>query len=132
MRPTLILNRRAFTLVEVMVAVVILTVGLLGMLQVINLAISANLQNDLRNQAVLIAEEQMARERSLPFDNITASSEKSIRVTLPMRSAFANYSVTMGVSNIGNSKKIDIGVRWQLKRNRYEHAVSTMVAKPPE
>lgn len=120
----------AFTLVEVLVSIVILTVGLLGMLQVINLAIKTNLQNQMRNQAVTIAEEQMAREKSLPFDNISASVEKSRNVHIPMRSAFMNYSVTLRVDNIGNGKKVDIGVRWLLKGNKYEHVVSSIVTAP--
>ncbi len=130
MHQTLILNSKAFTLVEVMVAVIILTVGLLGMLQVINLAVVTNLQNDARNQAVLIAEERMARERSLPFENITATGEKSLNVGIPMRGVPTNYSVTLGVQNVGNSKKIDVGVRWTVKGLNHEHAISTMVAKP--
>lgn len=130
MHRTLIFNRRAFTLVEVLVAIIILMVGLLGMLQVINLAIATNLQNDMRNQAVLLAEDQMAQEKSLPFDNITATAQRSINVSVPMRSAKTNYSVTLRVDEVGNSKKIDIGVSWQFKQNRYEHVISSMVADP--
>lgn len=127
---TLISNSRAFTLVEVMVAIMILTVGLLGMLQVINLAIATNMQNDFRNQAVLIAEEQLAQKKSLPFSNITASTQKSLNVQAPLRNTSVNYSVTYRVDDVGNSKKIDIGVRWQFKNNTYEHVISTMVANP--
>ncbi len=127
---TLISNDRAFTLVEVLVAIIILMVGLLGMLQVINLAIATNMQNDFRNQAVLIAEEQMAQKKSLPFSNITASTQRSLNVQAPMRNATVNYSVTYRVDNVGNSKKIDVGVRWQFKNNTYEHVISSMVANP--
>ncbi len=115
---------------EVLVAIVILTVGLLGMLQVINVAIKTNLQNEIRNQALVIAEEQMAREKTLPFDNITASAEKSRNIQVSMRKGFVNYSVTMGVNNLGNGKKVDIGVRWLFKGNRYEHVVSSVVTVP--
>ena len=88
MCPTSILNSKAFTMLEVLVAIVIMTVGLLGMLQAINLAISSNLQNDMRNQAVLIAEDRMAQVKSMPFDNITASVppvQKSVKAVAPMR-----------------------------------------------
>ncbi len=127
---TLISNDRAFTLVEVLVAIIILTVGLLGMLQVINLAIVTNMQNDFRNQAVLIAEEELAQKKSLPFSNITAHEQKSLHVKAPLRNASVNYSVTYMVDDVGNSKKIDVGVRWQLKNNTYEHVISSMVANP--
>ena len=111
---------------------VILMVGLLGMLQAINLSIVTNLQNEVRNQAVAIAEDQMARKKSLPFDNITVNpplgGERSIFIRTPMRKSFMNYSVTMGVTNIGNGKQVDIGVRWLHKGNKYEHVISTIVA----
>ncbi|HTP64357.1 MAG TPA: prepilin-type N-terminal cleavage/methylation domain-containing protein [Geobacteraceae bacterium] len=135
MCPTSILNSKAFTMLEVLVAIVIMTVGLLGMLQAINLAISSNLQNDMRNQAVLIAEDRMAQVKSMPFDNITASVppvQKSVKAVAPMRNFFANYSVTLRVENVGYSKKIDVGVRWRCKSNSYEHVITSMVAKPPE
>ena len=127
---TLPFNNRAFTLVEVLVAMIILMVGLLGMLQVINLAITTNLQNDVRDRAAAIAEDRMAREKSLPFDNITATGEKSISVPSNIRSGNTTYNVTLRVDNIGNSKKVDIGVRWKYKGNDYEHVVSSLVTIP--
>jgi type IV pilus assembly protein PilV len=128
---TLPSNNRAFTLVEVLVAMLILMIGLLGMLQVINLAIRTNLQNEVRDQAVAIAEDRMAREKSLPFDNITATGEKNINIVSNIRSGSVNYSVTLKVDNIGNSKQVDIGVIWQHKGDNYEHVVSSLVSGPP-
>ena len=127
---TLPFNKRAFTLVEVLVAMLILMIGLLGMLQVINLAIRTNLQNEVRDRAVAIAEDRMAREKSLPFGNITASVEKNITIPSNIRSGSTNYSVTLRVDNIGNSKKVDIGVRWQNRGDMYEHVVSSLVTNP--
>lgn len=127
---TLPFNKRAFTLVEVLVAMLILMVGLLGLLQVINLAIRTNLQNEVRDRAVSIAEDRLAREKSLPFDNITSTGEKIINVPSKIRSAPVNYTVTLRVDNIGNSKKIDIGVRWQHRGDNYEHVVSSLVTNP--
>ena len=117
-------------MVEVLVAMLILMVGLLGMLQVINLAIRTNLQNEVRDRAVAIAEDRMAREKSLPFDNITATGEKSISVPSHIRSGSVNYSVTLMVNSVGNSKQVDIGVRWQHRGENYEHVVSSLVTNP--
>jgi type IV pilus assembly protein PilV len=130
MQRTLLFNSRAFTLVEVMVSIIILTIGLLGMLTVINLAITTNLQNEMRNQAVLIAEQQMAQKKSLPFENITATGEKSINSQTVMRAAITNFTVTQSVDNVGNSKQVNIGVTWKVKGNKYEHAITTLVTTP--
>jgi type IV pilus assembly protein PilV len=116
--------------VEVLVAMLILMVGLLGMLQVINLAIRTNMQNEVRDRAVAIAEDQLAREKSLPFDQILSAGEEIINVPSKIRSASVNYTVTKRVDDVGNSKKIDIGVRWQHRGDNYEHVVSSLVTNP--
>jgi type IV pilus assembly protein PilV len=116
--------------VEVLVAMLILMIGLLGMLQVINLAVRTNLQNEVRDRAVTIAEDRLAREKSMPFANITATGEKTLSLPSSIRSGTANYDVTLKVDNIGNSKKIDIGVRWQHRGETYEHVVSSFVTNP--
>ena len=46
-----------FTLIEVMVAMVITLVGLLGLLQSVNLATEHNIKNALRDEAVQVGED---------------------------------------------------------------------------
>jgi type IV pilus assembly protein PilV len=117
--------------VEVVVALVILMVGLLALLQTINLSIVTNLQSEMRTQGTMIGEDQMARIKSLPFDNISASVEKTVTVPVAMRSTLVNFSVTKLVTDIPlNTKKIDVRVRWSHRGNIYEHVVSSVVAAP--
>jgi len=122
----------------VLIALVILMVGLLGMLEAINVSIATNVRNDMRTQAAAIAEDQLAQKKSLPFDNITTTynTPRSLPVPIKMRSAVLNYSVTYYVDNIPagatnpSAKRINIGVRWSYKGNNYEHVVSSIVTKP--
>ena len=130
---TLLLNRAAFTLLEVLVAMVILMVGLLGMLKAINVSIVTNVRNEMRTQAASIAEDQLARKKSLPFDNITTTNNtpRNLDVPIAMRSAVLKYRVTYFVDNISSdSKRINIGVRWSYKGNNYEHVLSSIVTRP--
>ncbi len=132
-KQTLLSNNTAFTLLEVLIALVILMVGLLGMLEAINVSIATNVRNDMRTQAAAIVEEQLAQKKSLPFDAITTAlnEPKSLAVPIKMRSTVQNYSVTYYVDNISsNAKRINIGVRWSYKGNNYEHVVSSIVTKP--
>lgn len=124
-------DRKGFTLLELLVSLIILMVGLLGLLSAVNMAISTNVQNEMRTQAASIAEGYMARKKSLPFDNITASEEKPRVVPIAMRNSFLNYSVAYSVEDISDkSKRVNIGVRWHRKGSDYEHVVSTVVLKP--
>ena len=60
-------NNPGFTLVEVLVAIVILMVGLLAVLQALNLSIVTNLQNEMRTQGTMIGEDQMAKIKACPL-----------------------------------------------------------------
>ena len=60
-------SNRGFTLVEMLVAMVIILVALLGLVQASLLSIDNNLKNLLRDEAVRLADEQMNVMKSLPI-----------------------------------------------------------------
>jgi len=62
-RMTLNRNSGGFTLVEVIMAVLILLVGMLGLLQAVNLAMEVNLRNQVREEAVYVGERVMTELR---------------------------------------------------------------------
>jgi type IV pilus assembly protein PilV len=114
----------------VVVAIVILMVGLLALLQAVNLSIVTNLQNEMRTQGTMIGEDQMARIKSLPFANITATGEKTVSVPVAMRSSLVNFSVTKSVDVISSTtKRVNVGVRWRHRGNIYENVVSSVVTE---
>lgn len=135
------LNNRGFTLIEFLVSIVILSVGLLGLLQVVNVAYTHNLTSLLRNEAVMVADEELVRATtSMPFDNITATRASfNIRRELRSSSAFKNYSVTKRVRTLQDtttsdgqqltSKEVVITVNWKHKSSRYGHDISSIVSR---
>ncbi|MGN0927045.1 type IV pilus modification protein PilV [Ectopseudomonas mendocina] len=84
------LHSRGFTLVEVMVAVVILAVGLLGMASLMARSQKSNESAYARSQATLMAYDYVERMRSNVID--PASTDKNYKVLF----------VTDSVSNINN------------------------------
>lgn len=121
------LQQDGFTLVEVLVAIVILMVGLLGMFQSINLALNQNLQNQLRHKAVSIAEEQLNEIKGRSFENISGNTKKSVPV--PMGATFSNFSVERKVADLAatdsKTKQISVRVWWRYRGKGYEHQTST-------
>lgn len=69
MPQTVLLNKKGLTLIEVMVALVVLLLVFLALMQTALVSIDSNMINVLRDEAVNIAEEQMSNQRNLstPF-----------------------------------------------------------------
>lgn len=64
-------NQAGFTLIEFCVSVVIMMVGLLGLLQAINMATIHNLDSLLRNEAVSLADKEMVVTQTYAQSNGT-------------------------------------------------------------
>jgi len=131
-------NRKGFTLIEFLVAIVILMVGLLGLLQSINLALFTNLENILRTEAVMLADDRMMAQRSKTFTAISTTS-RSANVPRDIRGIFKSYTVqTVGSvvtttdSGAPRSKQVDINVSWKIKTKRFTHSVSSIISTYPQ
>ena len=66
-------GKRGFTLIEVLVALLILAVGLLGLASLQLSASKSNSNSSLTTRALLIAQERMEELRTAPFDLVTES-----------------------------------------------------------
>ncbi|MEI6208318.1 MAG: prepilin-type N-terminal cleavage/methylation domain-containing protein [Desulfuromonadales bacterium] len=125
-------NNSGFTLVEFLIATVILMVGLLGMLQGINIAMEKNIGNVVRNEAYLVADDNMMNQRNLQFDSLFAKVS-SARLQRYARGIFKNYSVKTTVSlATASSKEIRVDVSWSHRNQRYSHSVSSFVSSAPK
>ncbi|OGT98139.1 MAG: hypothetical protein A2079_02490 [Geobacteraceae bacterium GWC2_48_7] len=126
-------NNNAFTLIEFVVSVLILTVGLLGLLQTINTAISNNMGNTLRNEATVVADEQLSsRIAQLSTSNSTGftSANTSLKVSRKIHNGFKNYSVVRTeVSTGSGSLEVNVLISWKHKNNRYTHNAASVVSK---
>ena len=124
-------NKSGFTLIELMVAVVILTVGLLALLQTVNVALMHNAQNMFRNEAIQIADEQMALEMTKPFALIsTNASANTKNISKQINLVMENYSVVkQGTAVSTNTTRVNVKVSWKYKGQGYSHAVSSMLSK---
>jgi type IV pilus assembly protein PilV len=128
----MISNNRAFTLIEFLVALVILSVGLLGLLKCIDLAMEKNLDNIYRTEAVMLADDRMMLIRSTSFASLatTAANPPKILLERGTRGIFRNYSVQEIVTqSTPNSKEIVINVSWKKKGKSFFHSISSYVSK---
>jgi len=128
-------NDNGFTLVEFLVAIVILMVGMLGLLQSLNVAIEHNLGNILRSEAVMLADDRMMLKRTKAFESIstTVSSPPAIPVARSTRGISKSYSVQEIVNQATPlSKEIIVNVSWSYKNNTYSHSLSSIISRFPQ
>lgn len=120
-------SRKGFTLIEVMVSIIILMVGLLGMFQAVNLAMDKNIENQLRQKAISVAEQQINDLKARPFDTVTGA--RSYAVPVASGAVFKNISVYRMVSDLAvantQTKQISVRVWWRYHGRAYEHQVAS-------
>ena len=132
------INNKGFTLLEFLVSIVILMVGLLGMLQGINLAMDRSMENVFRNEALLVADDMMMAKRARSFVSLSTTTVANPALwTLSgpryTRGAYKNYSVQQIVNpitgdNISGTKEVIINVSWNYRKRKNSHSVSSFVS----
>lgn len=131
-------DKSGFSLVEFLVAILILSVGILGLLQMVNVAISHNMVNQLRLDGTIAADDQLARElskgsSSIGFDAISTPTTPYVSnytVRRTVLNGFRNYSVTRTNTVITtNTKQVTVQVRWRYKGNSYRHETSSLISR---
>lgn len=109
-----------FTLIEFMVALVIFMVGMLGLLETVNVAYRHNLSNNLRNDAILMADQLMAAQRIRPFADISTTTLKS--------AGFAKFSSAKTVTDLtATSKSVSVLVSWHERGLTKNHSLTTVI-----
>ena len=146
MRIPAINSSQGFTMIEFLVAIVILMVGLLALLQSVNMVIATNGSNKKRAVAVQLADRAMSSERVLVFSDLTTNGLRKVKVHqqngtdkfeyqyLTKASyaglAFVNYSVVDQVTTLAsNTKNVKITVSWRDKGARMNHSLVSVVAQ---
>ena len=119
-------NSAGFTLVEMVMAMLIMTVGLLGLLQSVNVAYEHNARNRLRDEAVLLGEEQM-NQWMRGYDAITTNSLAT--VTRSVTGVAKDFSVSRHFDAYGNSKKLTVAVGWKFQSFSTVQVIYTMVSR---
>jgi len=118
-----------FTLVEAMVAIVMLFISMMAILWALSMAVQHNMQNLMMDEAVKIGNQQMNTLRDAGFAAL-ATNNVGISATRTFRNTNIVYNVTWSVQNLStsNSRAVQVMVRWVWKNVNHQHAISSIVS----
>jgi len=139
-------NNKGFTLVEFLVAMVILIVGMLGLLTSVNYALAHNMVSQLRNEAVNVADIELAGQMAKGFDNVSTSyaaytknsqvqgmnsfkNYSIVRNPLNQGSAVEKYQVFSESATIPTTKIVEYCISWKYGKTRYQHNASSSFSR---
>ena len=130
-------NSNGFTLLELLVAMIIFMVGMLGLLESINVSLQHNLKNQLRGEAVRVGERYMAGLRGMPFDTSNqtttfpnASTASAIRGS-GKKYIIQSISQPMGQDTAGTTtRQLTVTVKYVFRNQSSLNRVVSVVARP--
>jgi prepilin-type N-terminal cleavage/methylation domain-containing protein len=119
MRPTRAsCNNGGFSLIEVMVALAIISIVFIGLTDASLVALDFSRNNQVREEAVVIADRVTDELRATPFASLALISASPTTVTRFIRGRAVPYTVTRTVAPRADGNNIDVTVRvvWDSRR----------------
>lgn len=130
-------DKKGFTLIEVLVALVILALLLIGLLSGLMTATDLKIRNMLRNKAIKIAQEcaeiyrTVKDESSAQNTGVCKGTEIVIGNNKIRLNVDSKYTATPWVSSgTAQTKKVEITVSWNYKGKEYQYKLETFVDIP--
>ncbi len=110
-------GEEGFTLVEILIAITLFAVGILGATSMQIMAIQTNAKANRTTEAYAVASDQMEKLLKMDYDDIQSSLDENGDVS-PVQ--VDEYTLTWTVANdspINNTKTINVTVRWNYQGN---------------
>jgi len=143
-------GNKGVSMVEVMIALVVLLIVFMGVAQTALLSIDSNVRNVVRDEAVTVAAQRMSEAKNLPFNNIltdstafpgdaacpnfpngTAFPATGVVVTRSVRSIDAVLCTNRTVVPLDvDTKTVTINLGWFWKGEGFTHSISSIVRRP--
>jgi type IV pilus assembly protein PilV len=119
---------RGFTLIELMVAMVIMTIGMMGLLDVMASYTRINLDNLMRNEAMRINEARMEILRDADFGTLTLGDSTNT-VTRTIRKSDVAFTVKTTISALSaRSRAADVQVTWSFGGRNHQHRAMSIIS----
>ena len=115
-------NEQGFTLMELLVAVTVLAIGLLGIAGLQGTTIRRNVTAMRNTEATALIEDKIEEIRNSPFDNVTSEGAEQNGVFTRRVTVQANTPIA------GSTKTVTVTVSWS-DPSRHELSFQTILSK---
>lgn len=146
MEQVVIKNKKGLTLIEVMVALVVLLIVFLGMMQAIAIAVNMNVKNQLRGEGVRVADERVNALKNLSFDSADLNDTggnfindnyidpntgtNTNIITRSFRNFDMDFTSTKRITDINaDNTRIELTVNWTWRNEPFNHGVSLVLTR---
>ncbi len=120
------MNEKGFSLIELMIAMVILAIGLLGLAGLQGTAINGNHHGNMISRATVLAQNTIELIQNTAYDDIDTATNTD----LPASATVDNFNRTILVEDITSLpglKRVTITVSWR-KLNQHQVVLRTIVS----
>jgi len=118
-------DKGGFTLTEVLVAITILTIAMLGALEGLLLYTQHNINNLCRDESVKIAEQKMNELRNISYTSLTSGSTNIKR---KIKNFERDFNIQWGVTAISpDSSSVEVIVKWTIMNKEWSHGIRSII-----
>lgn len=117
------MNKKGFSLIELMVSMVILAIGLLGLASLQGAAINGNQHGNTISLATVLAQDTIESVRNTAFDDITTTN-------FPASATIDNFTRSILIEDdtpLNELKRITVTVSWR-KLNPHKVVLRTIIS----
>ena len=132
-------SNKAFSLIEVLVAIVIIGISIMGLMEMSIVVMKNNLRNEMRNKAVEVLDNHLRDLTSRGYYNIRKlikSGTESMIIHYPpynesVRNIKVKFEVVDNITRINNDNALNINseVKWKCCGKDYSYEVETVVTR---
>lgn len=131
-------NKRGFTLVEVVIAMFLLLVCMLGLLNAAVVMMEHNLGNILRDEAIRVGAQEMNGLKNTNFDLLIPAGWVCAEEGRKIRGGDINYNVCSQITSPSvNTRQLEVAIGWNHRGTgslvptgrKYQHSISSLVSR---
>ncbi len=124
-------SNKAFTLIEMLVAMIIIGISIMGLMEISVVVMNNNLKNEIRNKAVETLSNHVSSITGMGYDGIQDVNGKVSCDNETIRNFKEQFTIVDNIStdSSAESKNITSTISWMYKGQSYDYTINAVVSK---